>query len=304
MSNAPEEVSLQDIDALLDSVDPGFNKSLDEVRDVQVDPNVVIEATIMDDGLGGDEIIVQPSEPEPSTRLGKLRAYLRARRSAAWAWFKAKLWQGLLATIIFLKTRPLEALRYSLVVARAAIQQGLRPIRWFAQASSAQKIMTITLLATLGAGVYLLKANLRGVWLPQLFHSEVTSLEHMASQIYTYDPSEPGLSFYVAFPQERHDFLFGRMKVNLRPTEENPNPMGAFEIIVQVDSQDTAVETRDREVEFSDALQRVLEEEKVTDLATELGKVRLKTRIKRALNQKLTQGWVKDVSFKTFILKP
>jgi flagellar basal body-associated protein FliL len=94
------------------------------------------------------------------------------------------------------------------------------------------------------------------------------------------------------------------MKVNLRRTAENPNPMGAFEVIVQVDSKDTAIELRDREVELNDHLQRVFEEETFSDLETEIGKARLKTSLKRELNQKLTQGWVKDISFKTFVLKP
>ena len=80
--------------------------------------------------------------------------------------------------------------------------------------------------------------------------------------------------------------------------------MGAFELIVLLDSKDTAIEIRDREVEFFDLLQRVLEEESFADLESELGKQRLKGRVKRELDQKLTQGWIKDINFKTFILKP
>jgi flagellar basal body-associated protein FliL len=80
--------------------------------------------------------------------------------------------------------------------------------------------------------------------------------------------------------------------------------MGAFEIVVLLDSKDTAIEVADRQVEFFDLLQRVFEEESFNDLETELGKSKLKSHLKRELNQKLTQGWAKDISFKTFILKP
>ena len=86
-----------------------------------------------------------------------------------------------------------------------------------------------------------------------------------------------------------------------KATAENPNPMGAFELVVELDSDDTAIEVRDREVEFFDHVQRVFEDETFRDLETVLGKDRLKSRIKRELNHKLTQGWVKDVKFKTFV---
>ncbi len=90
----------------------------------------------------------------------------------------------------------------------------------------------------------------------------------------------------------------------MKRPKENENPMGAFEIIVLLDSKDTAIEVRDREVELHDALQRVFEDESYGELESESGKGRLKSRLKRELNAKLTQGWVKDVTFKHFIIKP
>jgi flagellar basal body-associated protein FliL len=130
------------------------------------------------------------------------------------------------------------------------------------------------------------------------------SLEHHADNVETYETAAGAESFYAAFPQEVHEFLFKKMKVNLRRTSENPNPMGAFEVVVGVDSQDTAVELRDREVEFHDMLQRLFEEELVTELDSETGKKILKGRVRKELNGKLTQGWIKEVHFKSFVLKP
>src|SRR5262249_53247033 len=115
------------------------------------------------------------------------------------------------------------------------------------------------------------------------------------------DGSEP---FYSAFPQERYEFLFPKVKVNLRHTDEHPNPMGAFELVVQLDSKDTAIEMSDREVEFFDLLQRTMEDESYDSMDSELGKGRFKSKLKHEFNQLLTQGWVKDINFKTAILKP
>lgn len=80
--------------------------------------------------------------------------------------------------------------------------------------------------------------------------------------------------------------------------------MGAFEVVVKVDSRDSAIEVRDREVEFFDLVQRVFEAETYPDLSSKPGKIKLKARLKREMNEILSQGWVQEVSFKTFVLKP
>jgi flagellar FliL protein len=68
-----------------------------------------------------------------------------------------------------------------------------------------------------------------------------------------------------------------------------------------VDSQDTAIEVKDRELEILDIIQRVLENFAYSDVNSMVGKIRMKSAIKDRLNEVLNQGKVFHVYFNTFI---
>lgn len=296
------EIPLEDIDRLLESEDPEFTKSLEEVRAVESDKDIVIDASAIDETLGDTEAAAVDGKNE--SRWSRWRLKLRM----AWVGFKmrlkARLIQMAIDFFIFLKTRPKEFFFFLVSTSKILYKKSLVPLKAFKEATRVQKLTVLVLMTLAVACAWILMANLRGIWLPLLSEPPLQSFAAVADSVETYKPKEEGESFYSAFPQERHEFLFPKMKVNLKRTEDNPNPMGAFEIVVLVDSKDTAIEVSDREVEFSDMLQRVFEDETFNDLASELGKNRLKSRLKRELNQKLTQGWAKDINFKTFVLKP
>lgn len=294
------EISLEDIDRLLEAEDPEFTKSLDEVRAVADDKDVVIEASAIDESLSSDDKF----EDKPETRIGKIKARIRLSIYGFRVRLKARFIQAGKDFLIFLKTRPKEFFFFSLATLKVLLKQSTVPIKAFRTASSAQRLAALVLIALVAGCVWVLLANVKGIWLPQLNQPILHSFEKYAEDVETFDPKDDGESFYSAFPQERHEFLFPKIKVNLRRTPDSPLPMGAFEMVVEVDSKDSAIEIRDREVEFLDLVQRVFEEETFNDLETELGKAKVKSALKRELNQKLTQGWVKEISFKTFILKP
>jgi flagellar basal body-associated protein FliL len=310
MSNTPptdqpkaEEVPLEDIDKLLEAEDPEFTKSLEEVRAVEVDKNVVIEASVeAGDDMGADA--QGAAEEKPETRAGKIKAWIRQKKSNFKAALRVRLANFKKDALVWVKTKPKEYALFAFAMLRLGLKKAAVPVRAYQEASKLQKL-TLLLLAAMTAGaLWVLRSNVRGIWIPAINEPLLGTFEDFADSVETYDPKDGGESFYSAFPQERHEFLFGKMKVNLKRTSENPNPMGAFELVVQVDSKDTAIELKDREVEFSDHLQRVFEDETFNDLEMEVGKAKLKAKLKRELNQKLTQGWVKDIDFKTFILKP
>lgn len=294
------EVPLEDIDALLEAEDPGFTKELEAVRQVESDASLNIEASAIDDALGVEEKQVDKPEVGIKKYLKRFKMWrlsLRARIQARVVLFGKQ-------SVQFLKTKPKEYLLYSIAILKIAFKKMMVPIQAFAKASRSQKILLITFGVVVALVIWMIGANIKGVWLPQLNKPMLQNLEKVADWSQEYNREDKSESFYSAFPQELHEFLFKKMKVNLKRTEDSPNPMGAFEIIVQLDSRDTAIETNDRQIEFHDTLQRVMEQESVGDLATEIGKGRVKNRIKKELNDKLTQGWIKDVAFKTFILKP
>ncbi len=296
------DIPLEDIDRLLESEDPEFAKSLEEVRAVTPDQDVSIEASTTDESeaIESDEKLAE----KPESRISRLKSRIRMR----WMSFRNRMRERASQfgrdAIVFLKTRPKEFLLFSIVTIKALAKQSKVPFVAFKNATKAQRIGVLVLVALMAGASWVLIHNLKGVWVPSINEPILHSFESNSSEVFEFDPKEPGESFYSAFPQEQHEFLFGKMKLNLKQSPEHPLPMGAFEIIVGLDSADTSIEVRDREVELSDLIQRVFEEETFGDLSTEFGKTRLKSRIKRELNEKLTQGWVKEVHFQTFILKP
>jgi len=297
---AKEEVNLEDIDRLLAEEDPEFAKSLEEVRAVEVDKNVVIEATAIDETMGEEGAAADESATGLKKRIQKIRAAITTFRLT----FRARMIQFGKDALVWLKVRPKEYALFALAVSIKLYGRLKTPVKSFLEAPRLFQILFFVLIAVACGTLWVLTANLKGIWIPHLMDPILTSLEHKADHVETYDPADGAESFYAAFPQEIHEFLFKKMKVNLRRTSENPLPMGAFEVVVGVDSKDTAVELRDREVEFHDQLQRLFEEESVSELDSENGKKILKGRIKKELNGKLTQGWIKEVHFKTFVLKP
>ncbi len=298
MAGPQDEIPLKDIDKLLAEEDPEFAKSLEEVRAVEVDKSVVIEAAAIDETEEGEAGVEKVSFLK--RQLRKFRAAVVAFRLS----LKARLIQFAKNSLIFLKTKPKEFLFYSLALSKKSAKAAKVPLLAFLRAPRIYQI-TVLILLTMAVGtIWVLSANLQGIWIPHLTEPILSDLADHADHVEDYDPEDGTESFYSAFPQEIHQFLFKKMKVNLRRTSDSPNPMGAFEVVVDVDSEDTAIELRDREVEFHDMLQRLMEDEIVTELDSETGKKILKGRIRKELNGKLTQGWIKDIHFKTFVLKP
>ena len=297
-----EEIPLEDIDKILEAEDPEFAKDIAEVRSVEAAQDVELEATVVTDA---DDFPTESAiEDKPAKGFARFKNKIKMSLSAAKLRLKNRLITAVQDLITFAKTRPKEFVFFLIRIVKLLAKNALIPVAAFRAAATPQKIAFIVLIGIATLSAWVLLHNFRGVWLPKMHEPILRSFEEQADSVETFDPKQEGESFYSAFPQEIHEYLFPRTKVNLKATKESPNPMGAFEVIVQLDSKDTAVEVHDREVEFFDALQRVFEEETAGDLETVLGKDRLKSRIKRELNQLLTQGWVKDISFKTFILKP
>lgn len=299
-ANKPAELPLENIDRLLEAEDPEFTKQLEEVRAVEADQTVVIEAAAIDETLAGEEEI----QEKPKTRWAKIKESIGLAIYRARTRIRNYIFTLIKDFFIMLKTRPKELFLFTLAMTKILFKKIAVPIKIFKEATLGRKILLLSLVAIMAICVALVVANTRGVWLPQLNEPILQSLEEHAEMVEKFNHLAEGESFYSAFPQERYEFLFKKFKVNLRRTPEHPLPMGAFEVIVLLDSKDTAIEVRDREVAFHDLLQRVFEEESFPDLESDLGKARLKGRIKRELNEQLTQGWVKEVSFRTFILKP
>ncbi|MCB0408080.1 MAG: flagellar basal body-associated FliL family protein, partial [Bdellovibrionales bacterium] len=169
-----------------------------------------------------------------------------------------------------------------------------------------EKTLFFGFILGLGFIVGLVILNIKdNKWIPFLHHPLIKNLGEVADKEWSFDNQAGTVPFLTAFPQEKHNYLFPKVIVNLKLKEgQEAFTMGAFEFFVEVDSKDTAIEVKSREVELHDLIQRVTEQFSYETLQSDRGKERLKEDLKKALNQKIVQGWVKDVYIKFFITKP
>jgi len=296
MENNPET---QELDQVLATMDPEFAKNLENIQSVLPNTEIHIETESIEVDESG-EIIEPVVEKKPSGIKARFNAVKQAIHLRL-ARITASIWH-------FLKTVPknvaVTTFKGLMVAVKAVLGAISKVVKGFFAFSGPQKLAAVAVLALAIAMLMVIKANLKGDWLPMLNDPILTSFEPRADSVTEFDLKEKMISFARAFPQDPEMFLFDKLKVNLRRNSSHSNPMGAFEIFAQVDSHETAVELQTRQVELHDSIQRVFEGQQYEELVSDLGKNRMKGLIKSEINHELTQGWVVDIHFKTFILKP
>lgn len=296
--NPNEEIALDDIDAILDKEDPSFREDLSQVSTVQTE--VELDA---DGSVSISDEFEEETTTEPKSKFKKIISQFKAGIRYRIQKIKLRLTNMLFSALVFLKTKPKEFLGFLLVQIKAIFGVIGAVFKSFGALSRIQKVTVFAvLLASVGVAMLTLK-NLKGVWIPTLNPPLINSMAQLAEQEFTYS-GESFEMFYRAFPRNPDLFLFNKFKVNLKPSEGHSNPMGAFEVVLELDSKDAAVEVQSRQVEFHDLIQRQFEGQTYPAMLTDLGKQHLKNLVKKNVDDLLSQGWVEDVHFQTFILKP
>src|ERR1700722_7924860 len=77
------EISLEDIDKLLETEDPEFTKSLEEVRAVEPSKDVVIDAAAIDESLAGDGDLAAKESEVKLSRWVRLKYAVRGKITGA-----------------------------------------------------------------------------------------------------------------------------------------------------------------------------------------------------------------------------
>ncbi len=179
-----------------------------------------IEATVVNPDDAADEKVDQAE-----TRIAKARRRLRMALLTFRQNLKSRLKSAGKSAFVFLKTKAKEYALYSFVMVKILLKKAATPLRLFREASNAQRYDGADSRSHRVGGPLVLMNNLRGIWIPGLNEPILADLRSRADWVEEFDTKEGVESFYSAFPQERHEFLFSRMKVNLRATSDSPNPM-------------------------------------------------------------------------------
>jgi len=284
-----------ELDQALEQIDPDFAKNLQSIESVAAATDVNIETAQID---------VDDVEPTEEKKKRSFKNWLNQKKLA----FKARFIRNKTRFLLFAKTVPKELAVAAFLSSQKGFKNGLDFTKWVIKTYSAysriQKIAIFGVAGMIVTTTWIVIANIKGRWIPPLNDPLLTSFESRADSVVEFDPKQKMVSFARVFPQDPEIFLFDKIIVNLRRTAAHPNPMGGFEIYAQVDSHETAIELQTRQVEIHDIAQRVFEGIAYEELVSDLGKNRLKGLMKSEIDKALTQGWVVDIHFKSFILKP
>jgi flagellar basal body-associated protein FliL len=180
-------------------------------------------------------------------------------------------------------------------------------VAWLKSRSVTQKLSLFASFAALALLIFVGAKTIQGTLLPNVERNWVASFADHADGKFTYEESGSFEDFNDPLLHPEFVILVERIVVNLHRTPEAPesaNPMAAFELYLQTDNQDAAIEIKDRSVEIRDAVARSVERMTYPDLADEDGKAKLKLLIRKDLNEFLTRGKVRRVFFKTIVLNP
>lgn len=301
----PDEIPLEDIDRILEEDDPGFAQELDDVKAAAEDgSDVEIESIEIDENSLGTEVEDNEEDaPYRRSLLGRvpvLRSLAKLPKN-----LKTNFKAFLSRFIEWLRFGPKEYLLFFLSRIKVLLKGVLHTLKIFQAWPLTKKIGLLALILVGASGLMLLKWNLKGTWIPAIDKPLLKDYSSVADQVHKLEDPQ-WIPLYQALRQPEHRYLFDKVVVNLKRSEFDPdsNPMGLFEFYVELDSKDTAIEVKSRELELLDLLQRTVEGETYGSLSGEAGKQRLKNLIRQEINQVLNRGWVKDVYISNVILKP
>lgn len=178
---------------------------------------------------------------------------------------------------------------------------------WLKSRSSSQKFALVASAVIVALLLFVGAKTIQGTLLPNVERAWIANFADHADGKFTYEIKGGFEDFNDPLLHPEFVILVERIVVNLSRTQnasDSANPMAAFELYLQTDTQDAAVEIKDRSVEIRDAVSRSVERMTYPDLADEDGKAKLKLLIRKDLNQILTRGKVRRVFFKTIVLNP
>lgn len=303
---AGEGLSLEDLDSLLESEDPEFQKEMQEISEDDVLQSAEVE----------DE--VEESEPEPSapqedvplSRFKKFKVFL-VRHIQKW---RGRVNGGVRSSIniaLALKSWTLKFIKTDLPLIIGKVTRKIKAIvdflkyliSQFRAQSRMKKLFLLGLILIFSGTIYLLQQNIKGRWIPYLSPPLVKSFLEKGVLIRR-DATLKYVSLDLAFPEPAFTVLLKRITVNLKPTRGFANPLASFQFYVDADTQDTAIELRHRDNELSDYISRELEGFTYLEATSSRGRRKIKNIVRETINQALNRGRVRAIYAKTYEVRP
>lgn len=207
--------------------------------------------------------------------------------------------------ILFFKQTLLDLLRDSAGHIKNFFGSVKAILKKFSSFSGLQKLTVFFCFAlAIFVALFIHRFSTKGI-LTQKVQLFTPQLDELASEVHTVEVGEPMSSFFDSPRVSQNVMSLKRMVVNIRSSDNSgPQPMVAVEFFIEGYAPEVVIEVKDREAEVQHLFQRVIESFSYDELDSAKGKKNLQDRLRDRINQILTQGNVKRVFFKNFILKP
>ncbi len=305
------EISLEDIDSILDQEDPEFNKQLEGMS---ADQDLGAAANLESLSVNADVLVTEdlkearekalsarfPKLFKLLTPFKKLRELIKAKMLSA----RNQLLLLITRSISYLRNEFPERVKYLFSLLKSAIANLFKGIGYVLAMPLKTKVIVGLMLALIVGGGFLLVSAVKGKFYFGWQDNMLRDFSTLADKSFKMQSGEKWEKIYSAFPQPEYSVLLDKIVVNLVRHSANSNPMSAFKVFLTTDSQSTAVEVKDREKEIIDLFARVAEEFTYEEMISIEGKDRFKTKLMDAANQVLNQGEVSQIHLETLILKP
>jgi hypothetical protein len=304
--------SLEDLDKIIEAEDPGFKSDLDKLKATPYDATVLDES--LNIAIDETEALAKSEEDiESLPRWKKIIVKFKNKLVKPLYQLPGRLWLRCIAAyhrmlyflqkvLHFFKNDFKDYLKYLFSQLKSFIAHIKAIFLKIKALSLVQKLKLFGLLVISAFSFVLIFNLIIGRNLPEL-------VSHLPKSMAPYADSkgrfveEDLIQFYEAFPEVEFPVLIKKIISNLKPDRvSGPNPMGAFEMYLSLDSQDTAIEVKDREKEIIDVIQRTIEGFEYSVIRTKQGKTRLKEALKSSINELLNQGSVFEIYFSMFVL--
>ncbi len=308
------EITLEEIDALIEAEDPSFRLNALEIASVQVGSEVVIdnetleEVQIDENSKATREDLLTPQEKFLKRHLTRLRRALNywiKQPMYWWAEFRQGAWPFVKKHGIgFIKStvaKSLAAVKNAMATTSTSLRKTVDFIKYSRAREKSLIFLAFCLLMAVGAVAWY---ALTGRSINFMQSPYLRSYGDVAEKVWDYDINGPTQDFYGSSLQPQFFVQLDKLIVNLKPVGESKTPMGVFQFYIEGSSQETAVEIKDREKELRNIIQLTLHEMTYDQLSSPEGLANAKKAIANEVNKFLTQGRARRVLLDTVVLKP
>ena len=300
-SPASPIVEDEHIETLFKTMDPDFEASLADLKTPILSEEGTSGVVSLADGEGIHAPISEEVSEAPESATFSWRQRLRAlprrwRESFQNLVFFIRSW--LVAQVRMLPQRFKS-------IAVGGWTQYKRFRKWFRRLGGWQVFWLAALIALAVVLVWVVRLIFGHGFIHAPADYLMRDFRQVADQVYAYDREVAFEEYYSALRLPEYIVLMDKLVVNLQPSATSTsNPMGTFQFYLEGTKRESAIEFKNREREFLDVIQRLMEEMTYDDLRTVRGKQKLKVKIRDDLNNLMNHGRVRRVYIKHFITKP